>query len=101
MVDFFPERLYTGYGKGLSPLGCPQLTSPLFGAIMEIEREPAGKTAGPGNLNTTYEKVADSLAGRLLFHAFEQFYHQCDNDCKNHQHNGEHLKVTHKLPSFP
>ena len=47
------------------------------------------------------EKVADSLAGRLLFHAFEQFHHQCNDDSEYHQHNGEQLKITHEvtLPS--
>ena len=65
------------------------------------KREPAGKTAGPGNLNTTYEKVADSLAGRLLFHVSEKFYHQGNDDRKDHHHDGEQLKITHKvtLPS--
>ena len=47
------------------------------------------------------EKVADSLAGRLLFHVFEQFHHQCNDDSEYHQHNGEQLKITHEvtLPS--
>ena len=41
------------------------------------------------------------MAGRLLFHAFEQFHHQCNNDSEYHQHNGEQLKITHEvtLPS--
>ena len=46
------------------------------------------------------EKVADSLAGRLLFHAFEQFHHQCNDDSEYHHHQGENFKVTQSSPSL-
>ena len=46
------------------------------------------------------EKVADSLAGRLLFHAFEQFYYQRNNDSEYHHYQGENFKVTQSSPSL-
>ena len=87
-------------------LGCeagtlpPPLTNAAERGTIEIEKEslPVRRLA---RFIYYLEKVADSLAGRLLFHAFEQFHHQCDDDSEYHQHNGEQLKITHEvtLPS--
>ena len=101
----FPGR--RGSEKVVSPgLGCEAgtLPTPLTNAAergtIEIEKEslPVRRLA---RFIYYLEKVADSLAGRLLFHAFEQFHHQCNNDSEYHQHNGEQLKITHEvtLPS--
>ena len=78
----------------------PPLTNAAERGIIEIEKEslPVRRLA---RFIYYLEKVADSLAGRLLFHAFEQFHHQCNDDSEYHQHNGEQLKITHEvtLPS--
>ena len=78
----------------------PPLTNAAERGTIEIEKEslPVSRLA---RFIYYLEKVADSLAGRLLFHAFEQFHHQCNNDSEYHQHNGEQLKITHEvtLPS--
>ena len=87
-------------------LGCeagtlpPPLTNAAERGTIEIEKEslPVRRLA---RFIYYLEKVADSLAGRLLFHAFEQFHHQCNDDSEYHQHNGEQLKITYEvtLPS--
>ena len=93
--------------KVVSPgLGCeagtlpPPLTNAAERGTIEIEKEslPVRRLA---RFIYYLEKVADSLAGRLLFHAFEQFHHQCNDDSEYHQHNGEQLKITYEvtLPS--
>ena len=78
----------------------PPLTNAAERGTIEIEKEslPVRRLA---RFIYYLEKVADSLAGRLLFHAFEQFHHQCNDDSEYHQHNGEQLKITHEvtLPS--
>ena len=86
--------------KGAAGTLPPPLTNAAERGTIEIEKEslPVRRLA---RFIYYLEKVADSLAGRLLFHAFEQFHHQCNDDSEYHQHNGEQLKITQEvtLPS--
>ena len=77
----------------------PPLTNAAERGTIEIEKEslPVRRLA---RFIYYLEKVADSLAGRLLFHAFEQFHHQCNDDSEYHHHQGENFKVTQSSPSL-